>query len=351
MDKKFGEIVREIRLKRNIQQQQLAELSGMGQSAISKIESCKSGSPRMITLEKLAKALYVRVSDLTGETDYNDYKPVEDIIETVTSEIIKPNEKIDESIKEQTNTEIQYELEPETGPHDVVQEIPLKIMYAVNRLKDLVKRDLANCYFLGDKKIFIGDKPTQIAKFLVDEMQIDGPEHKFFPWGEKLYHSEQQYQHKDDSIHCIRYGPYGEVFGSLNGVVRHSFYMLGHGTFKPCKKNTDWDIKKYTNDARKWTYKNRISYNKMIHDILSSKPGLLREVGKAIYRDIDKFDKSVSAEEWKELVNKRPMLHLGELSNMHPTMKGWGEISRNDYSAALVDAFFVEDTNESLWFM
>lgn len=57
--------LKEIREKRNLTQDELAELSGVRQSTISNIELGHTVNPGLDTLQKLSKALGVSLDELT----------------------------------------------------------------------------------------------------------------------------------------------------------------------------------------------------------------------------------------------------------------------------------------------
>ena len=58
-----------MRKKRRLTQKQLADMSGVTQQAISKIESGERKSPQIATLSKLAGALKCTVDDLIEDED------------------------------------------------------------------------------------------------------------------------------------------------------------------------------------------------------------------------------------------------------------------------------------------
>ena len=61
--------LRELRLKRRMNQIQLAQLSGVPQGMISDIEAGKIAAPRVDTMHKLATALKCTVDDLIEDED------------------------------------------------------------------------------------------------------------------------------------------------------------------------------------------------------------------------------------------------------------------------------------------
>lgn len=64
----LGQKIREFRAKKSMTQEDLAELSGLPQSHISRLESGKH-SPSHLTLEKIAKALGVKLRDIDYEVE------------------------------------------------------------------------------------------------------------------------------------------------------------------------------------------------------------------------------------------------------------------------------------------
>lgn len=63
---KLGENLRKLRLKAKLRQEDLEQISGVTQSAISLIESGKTKSPSAWTIERLCAALKVSTSDILG---------------------------------------------------------------------------------------------------------------------------------------------------------------------------------------------------------------------------------------------------------------------------------------------
>lgn len=59
--------LKELREKRGLTQEQLADLSGVNQSAISFIENGTTASPKLDTLQKLARALGVSLEELVDD--------------------------------------------------------------------------------------------------------------------------------------------------------------------------------------------------------------------------------------------------------------------------------------------
>ena len=74
MDKievKFGHRIKELRLKQNISQEELAELCDLHRTYISDIERCNR-NVSIDNIEKIAKALHITASDLLKERDNVD---------------------------------------------------------------------------------------------------------------------------------------------------------------------------------------------------------------------------------------------------------------------------------------
>jgi len=61
---KLSKRIRELRKKHNLSQEKLAELSGIDYKHIQLLESKKPSNPTISTIEKLAKALKVKPSEL-----------------------------------------------------------------------------------------------------------------------------------------------------------------------------------------------------------------------------------------------------------------------------------------------
>ena len=74
MDKievKFGHRIKELRLKQNISQEELAELCSLHRTYISDIERCNR-NVSIDNIEKIAKALHITASDLLKERENVD---------------------------------------------------------------------------------------------------------------------------------------------------------------------------------------------------------------------------------------------------------------------------------------
>ena len=67
-DELIGQEIKELRIKRGMSQEQLANAISISKSSISEWESCKR-APRMSTLRKIAKALGVDVWEIVGFSD------------------------------------------------------------------------------------------------------------------------------------------------------------------------------------------------------------------------------------------------------------------------------------------
>ena len=65
---KFKEQLKKLMKDRNLKQSDIAKLAGVSQTIVSKWLRLDS-SPKLKYIQPLAKALNIRVSDLTGETD------------------------------------------------------------------------------------------------------------------------------------------------------------------------------------------------------------------------------------------------------------------------------------------
>ena len=63
----LGDRVKKLRAAKGISQEGLASLSGLTVSSVAKVEQGKMKNPRLDTLEKLAKALGVKIGTLLGE--------------------------------------------------------------------------------------------------------------------------------------------------------------------------------------------------------------------------------------------------------------------------------------------
>jgi len=64
MKSQIGENLKIARLKKKFSQESLAKQSGVTLHTISKIEAGATGDPRVLTLEKLVKALNIKIDDL-----------------------------------------------------------------------------------------------------------------------------------------------------------------------------------------------------------------------------------------------------------------------------------------------
>ena len=62
--RRIGAVIRRLRTRRGLTQDQLAARSGLTQSGLSKLEAGERPNPGMTTLKKLAKALDVPVGEL-----------------------------------------------------------------------------------------------------------------------------------------------------------------------------------------------------------------------------------------------------------------------------------------------
>lgn len=65
----FRENLKSLRKEQKLTQKALAELSGISYSMVSKLESGEQKNPSLVTLELLANALHVTVSQLTNDPD------------------------------------------------------------------------------------------------------------------------------------------------------------------------------------------------------------------------------------------------------------------------------------------
>ncbi|MDF2800804.1 MAG: Helix-turn-helix domain [Anaerocolumna sp.] len=83
----IGKNLKEIRIKNNLSQKELSELSGLSIDYISKLELNKKGNPSMNSLLKLSTALNCTVDDLTRNTEEDNEKNIYEMIE----EILKKN--------------------------------------------------------------------------------------------------------------------------------------------------------------------------------------------------------------------------------------------------------------------
>jgi len=64
INRKFGKALKELRLKHNLTQEQLAELSNIDYKHIQKLEGKNPSSLTLNTLEKLANALNISIIDI-----------------------------------------------------------------------------------------------------------------------------------------------------------------------------------------------------------------------------------------------------------------------------------------------
>ena len=64
MKSRVGENLKKERLSKGFSQESLAEKSGVTLHTISKIEAGATSDPRVLTLEKLVKALNIKIDDL-----------------------------------------------------------------------------------------------------------------------------------------------------------------------------------------------------------------------------------------------------------------------------------------------
>jgi len=69
MDKVVGFRISLFRKKMGLTQQELSQKCGIPQPRISEIERCRNLNPKLCTLEKIAGALGVKVSDLVEEEE------------------------------------------------------------------------------------------------------------------------------------------------------------------------------------------------------------------------------------------------------------------------------------------
>jgi transcriptional regulator with XRE-family HTH domain len=83
----IGKNLKEIRIKNNLAQKELAELAGLSIDYVSKLELNKKGNPSMNTLLKLSTALNCTVDDLTRNSEEDNEKNIYEMIE----EILKKN--------------------------------------------------------------------------------------------------------------------------------------------------------------------------------------------------------------------------------------------------------------------
>ncbi|AOR23004.1 helix-turn-helix domain-containing protein [Clostridium taeniosporum] len=67
----IGEFLKSKRIEKKLTLKDLSDLSGVGPSTISDIETGKASNPRMITLKKLASSLKISVNDFFNEEKVN----------------------------------------------------------------------------------------------------------------------------------------------------------------------------------------------------------------------------------------------------------------------------------------
>lgn len=72
----IGERIRQIRLQRKFRQIDLAEKAGLSWRHLIRMERGEGGEPRVETLDRIADALGVRRSELTGDEDDEESDPV-----------------------------------------------------------------------------------------------------------------------------------------------------------------------------------------------------------------------------------------------------------------------------------
>lgn len=63
---KLGKNVRQYRIDTGLSQEELGNLSGLGRSYISSLERGVERNPSLKTIERIAKSLKVKISDLTN---------------------------------------------------------------------------------------------------------------------------------------------------------------------------------------------------------------------------------------------------------------------------------------------
>ena len=61
---RLGKRLKDLRKKKKLTQEKLADLAGLEYKYIQRLESKKPSSPTLNTLEKLVKAFYIRISKL-----------------------------------------------------------------------------------------------------------------------------------------------------------------------------------------------------------------------------------------------------------------------------------------------
>ena len=72
INRKLGKVLKELRAKSGLTQDQLAELSKIDYKHIQKLEGKTPSSPTLNTLEKIAKGFDISVSDLIKAIEKND---------------------------------------------------------------------------------------------------------------------------------------------------------------------------------------------------------------------------------------------------------------------------------------
>lgn len=85
--KRLGFRLRTSREDLGLNQQQLAQISGISRGYISKLESGKASNPSMETIKELAKALNVPLSYL-AEGDFTFEESAEDVLPQTSSELL-----------------------------------------------------------------------------------------------------------------------------------------------------------------------------------------------------------------------------------------------------------------------
>ncbi len=70
LTKKFGALVKKLRLERGLSQERLGELCGLHRNYIGAIERAER-TPSIVSADKLAKALGTTLSELFSETERN----------------------------------------------------------------------------------------------------------------------------------------------------------------------------------------------------------------------------------------------------------------------------------------
>ena len=146
------ENLKRIRKAKKISQQELAELSGLSFSMVSKLESGEQSNPTLETIEKISFALGVKPSDLIGMGKYFDMKYNSD------GKLAKENEKWDCFIKYLESIGYTVEIEPEV----------LEWHY-----EDVIE----NGKLIG--KTQIADKETYTVKIIKDKIAVAYTESEF----------------------------------------------------------------------------------------------------------------------------------------------------------------------------